>query len=215
MHSHRHYTHSKLSANRVSRVKRDDKLARHSLFPGFIKFRYTSNTHVHHQVLPIAADPTPSGDSYTIPKRSGGSVDWQDAADAWAILLAALLGDDGSVELAELYNFEAEPGPADFLAAHPLDVAGSGGGAAVPWVQVVMPFKGVGGTQLRITTLEGNTPANIHDPYSILAPPYTTMIDFVLGADDWIVTRAGGYPTVSLGLITKINDQLRKRYFNP
>lgn len=190
-------------------------MARHSLFPGFIKITYTSNTHVHHQVLPIGADPTPVGDSFTIPTRGSGAVDWTVAVDEWAALLAGILCGEASIDLAELYNFEAEPGPADFLQAYEVAVVGTHGGTAVPFAQAVFPFKGAGGTSLRVTILEGSEPPEIHVPVSGLGGADLALVNFVLSDDDFIVTRAGGFPSVSLGMVTKTNDVLRKRYFNP
>jgi len=191
-------------------------MPRHSLYPGFIRIHYTSNTHPHVQVLPINADPTAVGDSFTIPTRGSGAVDWQDATDAYAILLAAFLDGAASVDYAELYNFEADPAPADFLASHPLNVAGSGAGSPVEWSQVVMPFKGLAGASVRPYVMEGLTPVDTKQSFAAIdSPTFCNYLEFILSADDWVAMRGGGFPLVSLGYVSKTNDQLRKRYFVP
>ena len=188
----------------------------HSLYPGFIRLHYTSNGHPHRQVLPVNADPTPSGDSYTIPTKASGSVDWQTAIAAWAALVAANLDTDSSVDFAELYNFEAFPGPGDFLQAVAIGIAGTAAGANTPFSQIVFPFKGVGGLSLRPYIMEQVTAP---DQKGFLASDMfagrVDLMNFVLSDDDWIALRGGGFPTVSLGWVSKVNDQLRKRYFNP
>lgn len=190
-------------------------MAKHSLYPGFVKVHYTSNAHPHVMVLPINADPTPSGDSYTIPTRSSGAVDWQDAVTALVTLLAPMFDGASNFSAAELYNFEAFPAPADFLQGFSLDVDGSSDDPAVAYAQLVMPFKGVGSTAVRPSLMECVIPTDVHSSYADAGVSEKAILDFILSADDWIVTRGGGFPTVSLGYVTKINDKLRKRYFNP
>ena len=191
-------------------------MARHSLYPGFIRIVYTSGGHPHHQVLPVNADPTPVGASFTIPTRGGTPVDWQTAVTAYATLLAAMLDDASSVDYAELYNFEAEPAPADYLATYPLGVSGTSAFAAVPLTQVVFPFKGAGGLSCRPYVMEGVTSADMRQTYAATTDAaFLAFMNFVLGASDWIAMRGGGFPTAALGWVSKVNDQLRKRYFVP
>lgn len=190
-------------------------MARHSLFPGFIKIGYTSNGHPHVQILPVNADPTAVGASYTIPTRAGTPVDWQTAAAAWAELLAATLDATASIDTATLYNFEADPAPADFLQEITLGVPGASGGPLSPFGQIVFPFKGVGGLSLRPYIMEATYTVDVKTPVADLDGASGAIVAFVLGSSDWIALRGGGFPTVSLGTVTKTNDVLRKRYFNP
>src|SRR6266704_1422337 len=162
-------------------------MARHSLFPAFMRFTYTSNSHVHHQVLPLKADPFTWDTDPQIQLRDASHIPWTDGADDWAAILAAILCGEASVDLAELSNFEAEPGPAEFLAAYELGVAGTHAGSPVEFAQAVFPFKGVGGTQLRVTILEGSEPTEIHVPSSGLGGGDAALVAFVLGDSDFLV----------------------------
>jgi len=186
-------------------------MARHSLFPNSITIHYTSNSHDHTMVLPVGVV-AGSAPAWTIPVRSGSPVDWRDAVDDFAALLAPLLDTSSSIDYAELFTYEATDSPGEFLAAHTIDVAGTNVGAASPWVQLVMPFKAVGGNSLRLTLLESVLDPDEHVPYASMVPQAQDVADFILSTDDWISTRGGSFPTVSLGSTTKINDKLRKRY---
>lgn len=190
-------------------------MAKHSLYPGYVKIAYTSNGHPHLQVLPIGDDPTPVGDSFTIPTRGSGAVDWQTAVTSFVTLEAALMDDAASFNSAELYNFEAFPGPADFLQGMTLDVSGTDPSAPVPYAQIVFPFKAAASAAVRPSLMESVVPVDQHVSYAASTGDFTTLMDFILSDDDWIVTRGGSFPTVSLGYVTKTNDKLRKRYFNP
>jgi len=186
-------------------------MARHSLFPNSITIHYTSNAHDHVMVLPVGVV-AGSAPGWTLPVRSGSPVDWRDAVDDFAALLAILIATGGSVDYAELFTYEATDSPAEFLAAHTIDEAGSNSDPAQDFVQSVFPFKAVGGNSLRLTILETTALADIHVPYTSIGLGFIDVVDFILSDDDWIITRGGTYPTVSLGMTTKINDKLRKRF---
>jgi len=186
-------------------------MARHSPFPNSITIHYTSNAHNHSMVVPVGAV-AGSAPGWTLPVRSGAPVDWRTAVDDLADLFKILFSASSSIDYAELFTYEATDAPAEFLAAHTIDTAGTSGGAAVPYVQTVMPFKSLGGTSIRLTLLESIISANVHVPYSSLPGGLDTIADFILSDDDWIITRGGDFPLVSLGATSKVNDKLRKRY---
>lgn len=189
-------------------------MPRHSLFPNSITINYTSNGHSHKQILPIGLA-VPAGASWTIPQRDSGTIDWKDAVDAYAALLAPFFDSSASIDSADLFDYEATDAPAIFLDSYAIGIAGSDGGSVKPYIQVVNPFKAPGGTALRLTLVETVIEEDVKNTYSSAADPFCDLYDFILGADDWIITRGGTYPTVSLGYVTKENDKLRKRYFNP
>lgn len=189
-------------------------MARHSLFPNSITINYTSNGHTHKQQLPVGAV-TPSGSSWTLPTRSGGSVDWKTAVDALVVLTKPFFPAAASLDSADLFDYEATDAPASFLDSHAIGVAGTDAGTVKPWIQTVMPFKAIGGTILRFTLVETVIEADVKHTYAGSAAPFCALMDFILGSSDWIITRGGTFPSVSLGYVTKINDKLRKRYFAP
>jgi len=190
-------------------------MPRHSLFPGFIKISYTANLHPHVQVLPVNADPTAAGGSFTIPTRGGAPVDWQDAVMAWCTLLAPEFDTAASFDTAEIYNFEASPGPADFLQGMTVGVAGTNVSAPANFGQAVFTFKGLAAAAVRPTINESTIPVDQKIPYASLGASEQAIVDFILGDDDWIAMRGGGFPTLFKQLVTKTNDKLRKKYFNP
>lgn len=186
-------------------------MARHSLFPNSITIHYTANGHSHNMTLPVAAI-SGSAPGWLLTQRDDSTVDWRDAVDEFAVLCEALYPTGASFDYAELFTYEATDSPAEFLAAHTIDLAADGGGSSAPYVQVVFPFKATGGNSLRLTLLESTAAANQHTPYASLATGYSQIAEFLLSSDDWIITRGGTYPTVSLGITSKVNDKLRKRY---
>lgn len=186
-------------------------MARHSLFPNSITIHYTTNGHDHLMTLPtgVVAGSAPG---WTLPVKSGSPVDWRTAVEDLATLLAPLIVTASSIDYAELFTYEATGSPAEFLAAHVIDQAGSNVGSPVPFVQAVFPFKAVGGNSLRFTLLESVKGANVHLPYTGITDGFEVIPDFILSDDNWIKTRGGEFPNVSLGLTSKVNDKLRKRY---
>lgn len=187
-------------------------MARHSLFPNSITINYTSNGHSHKMVLPVAAI-SGSAPGWLLTARNDSAVDWRDAVDDFAVLMAAMMDDADSVDSADLYTYEATDGPAEFLASHVIGQSGTSVSATKPWVQVVFPFKAPGNTQLRLTVMEGVMDPDDRQTFASSAyAPACAIMEFILGSDDWIITRGGDYPTTALGFTTKINDKLRKAY---
>jgi len=165
-------------------------------------------------VLPVNADPTASGGSFTIPTRSSGAVDWKTAVDELVAIDKAYLDTSSSFDTAELFNMESTIASPGFLQGYNIGVAGTNVGADVEFGQVVFPFKGVGGLSLRPYLME--SVATVDQKFSYAAASnFCEFMDYVLSADDWIALRGGGFPNVSLGYVTKTNDQLRKTYFVP
>jgi len=187
-------------------------MARHSLFPNSITINYSSNGHSHKQVLPtgVVAGSAPA---WTLPVRVGSPIDWRTCVEQYAALYAGLFDESSTIESADLYTYEATDSPAEYLASHPLNVVGTNAAAAVAWSQLVMPFKSIGGNQLRLTAIEGVVPVNSKETFAGIPVAYLCdYLEYVLGDDDFIITRGGTFPAISLGYTSKINDKLRKRY---
>lgn len=188
-------------------------MARHSLFPNSIAILYNSNFHNHRMMLPVLSV-TPAGASWTLETRDSSAIDWKDAVDAFADILKTFFPVTGSVDSAELYDYESTTAPAVFLDAHEIGVLGTDGGTPLDFGQIVMPFKATGGTSLRLTVMEPDIAVDSRQSFGGAAfAPFCDLAEFVLSDDDWIITRGGTFPSVSLGYTTKENDQLRKRYF--
>jgi hypothetical protein len=207
------YILSKISVHRFSLDTRGkNSMARHSLFPNSITIHYNSNAHDHLMVLPVGAV-TGSAPGWLLPTRDASTVDWRTAVDDFCTLIADLFDNASSFAYAELFTYEATNSPAEFLAAHTIDLPGTGGSTPKEFVQAVFPFKGLGGLSLRLTLLEGIIASDQHVPASSTGSAAAdAVIDFILGDDDWIITRGGAFPSVSLGFTSKVNDKLRKRY---
>lgn len=190
-------------------------MARHSLFPNSILIKYTSNGHAHRQMLPISAI-TPVGDSWTVPQRDGGDIDWTAAVDLWAAVIADFFFTGDSIDSAELYDYEASESPGIFLASYDISLAATGANAIVPWSQVVFPFKASGGFSMRTTLMECALTLDEKNSFGgTTIPWFCGLMEFIMSDDDFIITRGGTFPSSTLGYVTKENDKLRKRYFNP
>lgn len=188
-------------------------MPRHSLFPNSISINYTANGHSHRQVLPIAAV-TPVSTDWAVTLRDDTDINWTAAVDSWVAVMAELYSTADSFDTAELFDYEASDSPAIFLASYNIGVSGTNASPASPWTQTVFPFKATGGNSLRITLIESVTPPDQRESFgSETIADYCGLMEFILGDDDFIITRGGTYPSSSLGYTSKINDKLRKRYF--
>ena len=188
-------------------------MARHSLFPNSVTILYTTNGHAHRQVLPVGAV-AGSAPGWTLPVRVGSPIDWRTLVAQYALVMSGLISDADTIDSAELYTYEATDAPAEFLAAHPLDQAGTSVNAPVEFSQIVMPFKAVGGTSLRLTVLEGVTGEDAKNSFAAETDGgLCDYLEYVLGDDNFIKTRGGDFPIISLGWVSKENDKLRKKYF--
>lgn len=187
-------------------------MPRNSLFPNSITIHYTSNGHQHNMDLPVGVVGG-SAPNWTLPVRSGAPVVWMDAIDTWAALISGLFHTTDSIDYADLFTYEAPTSSPEFLATHLIGQAGINATADAPWVQLVAPFKAPGNTSMRLTLLEGVEPPNAKLSYAdVPASTLKDILDFVLSDDDWIITRAGTFPLASLGITTKVNDKLRKKF---
>lgn len=188
-------------------------MPRHSLFPNSITINYTTNGHSHKQVLPIGAI-SGSSPGWLVPVRVGSPIDWRTVVEQYALVMAGLIADTDTIDSAELYDYEATTAPASFIGAHPIDQVGLAAAAAEPFVQTVFPFKAIGGTSVRLTILEGWIDPDEKDTFAGTADALVCdYLEYVLGDDDFIKTRGGDFPIISLGYTSKVNDKLREKYF--
>lgn len=188
-------------------------MARHSLFPNSTTINYTSNAHSHKMVIPTGAVTGLPG-AASVPTRDGGTVLWETAVTELVTLLQPLFDEDSAFESAELFTYEATDSPAEFIALFPIGLPGTSLNPAVPFSQVVFPFKALGGTSLRFTLIESTTVPDIRNSFGAETDAvFCELMEYILGDDDWLITRGGTFPLASLGYTSKTNDKLRKRYF--
>lgn len=186
-------------------------MASHSLYPGFVKLHYTSNTHPHLQVLPVI--PALASGIWTVAKVLGGVyADWTTAIDAYVVILKALFPLEATIDSAELYTIGAVGDSPIFRATHPIGVAGTTDDPVVVWGEAVHTLRADNGGILKLYLMENINGGENHLPYASCAPVNKALFDFVQSSAGFIFARDGGVPISPLFLTTKTNDQLRKRF---
>jgi len=186
-------------------------MARHSLYPGFIRLFYTSNAHAHVQVLPV--NPSLSGSVWIVQKVLGGSyTDWTEAVDAWAVVLKGVLNTADTIDRAELYTMSAPDADPLFRAVYNVGVSGTAVTATVAYEQMVWTLRTDNGGLLKIYVMEGVFPLNYRHPYGSAGSTALAIWDFIMSGAGFIFGRDLGVPIAPIFVTTKLNDQLRKKY---
>lgn len=186
-------------------------MASHSLYPGFVKLHYTSNTHPHVMVLPVI--PGLVGSVWTVSKVLGGVYNpWTDAIDAFVIILKALLNTADTIDSADLYQLASPTSVPVFRSTYLIGVNGTQSTATVPWEQMVWTFRNDDGGHLKVYLMEGVFPLNYRKTYSAAGSTAVALFDFVMSGAGFIFSRDEGIPIAPIFVTTKENDALRKRY---
>jgi hypothetical protein len=189
-------------------------MATNCLAPGYVRITYHSNGHEHHMTLPVIPDTV--APDFAFVKRGGGTVSQASAMLALYAVLAPLFLSTDTFDGWEAFT------QAD-CASLPLfqnngtfgTAPGTGTGTNKKWVQAVMTFKSTLGGRGKFTILESLIGQDLKDALSSETGVTGDLRDYVMASDTWIATRDNGYNAVPLNLVTKINDQLRKKYLNP
>jgi len=190
-------------------------MAINCLAPGFMRLFYESNGHNHQMVLPVI--PNTVAPSFLLRKKGGGTISQSDAVVALWSVVSPIFADADTLSGWEAFTqADCASAPVFQNPGTAVGLVGSSGIADQQWVQAVLTFKTVAGGRGRFTLLEQ---ANAQDQKaslsSLSATPVGDLVDYLTGADSWVVARDGSYLGLPLNFVTKVNDALRKKFLNP
>jgi hypothetical protein len=185
------------------------------LAPGYIKLFYTSNGHTHVQTIPVK--PASVAPNFDLTKKGGGTVDQNTAIVGLIAVMAPFFYTADSFTGWEAYT-QADCAHAPVFQNNGTIVGVSGTNTHIdyPWVQMLMTFKSVGGGRARFQMMEGATAQDIKiDLAGTTDAALVALRDYITGASSWLTARDNTFINVPIRFITKLNDELRKKYLNP
>lgn len=191
-------------------------MARNSLSPGYVRFSYTSNGHVHKQTLPVQPL-APAGSSTLLVDSSGAYQLWTAFVSDWVLLLKEVLVAADSIDFAEMWT-QASPTAVPILQdTYSIGVAGVHAGSDTPWCQMRMSFRTKAGGRAAVTFLE---PPYLPD-LKYAAPGYDSTAalanieSYLTGSSACPWGRDNSYIASGIFAVSKTNDTLRKKFLAP
>lgn len=191
-------------------------MARNSLSPGYVKFNYFANAHPHLMTVPVNPI-APAGAATQLTDSGGGTQLWTSFVADWVLLMKALLNTADSIVLAEMWTQATPTSVPLFQATTAIGVAGTGSTPAIALSQYRQSFRtkaGGRGVFMMMETIAAIDTKLRAPGYSSFAP--SLAIDaYLTGSSSCAWGRDNAYMGAGIQVVTKINDKLRKKYFNP
>lgn len=187
-------------------------MAVHTLYPGFVKLTYTGAGRNHVATFPIRWSGTPvATEEPSFLTKANEPILMSDALDDLALIMKPLLANADSILYATAWNVPSQGADPLFIYQYDMGVAGTGGSSSTPASQAVASYRTATGNKLRVYVMEGAL-----TPDQVYRPPATgtimTWANWFKGNTSWVVGRDLN-PAISLvGVVTKINDKLRRAY---
>lgn len=189
-------------------------MAQNSLYPGFVKIKYSSNGHIHHQVLPVKADTHAPGEEPEFLLRDNANVVLMSTAvDAYIALIDNAFNTTDSFIVAEYWNIASVDADPVFEYAYEIGATGAAVAADIPNSQMCISLRTSAGGLLKLYLMETGFATNLKDDYPFSNSSVAAITAYLCATSTgWVVGRDGTYPISPLRMLTKVNDALRKKY---
>lgn len=189
-------------------------MAQNSLYPGFVKLKYSSNTHTHFQVLPVLYDANPDpGDEPVFLTRNNTPVGMDTAVAAYIALIDNLFPAESSFIIAENWFYPTPESDPVFTYVMELGDTGASGTGVFANGQLVVSFRTFAGGILKLYFMETVTGLATKDDFPFANSAVDALADYLCSAaTGWIVGRDGSHPISGLRALSKTNDALRKKF---
>jgi hypothetical protein len=187
-------------------------VAAYSLYPGFVKIRYTGNGHVHYQTLPVRPFVAVGGMWYLEKKNEAGGGLWTAEVDAWVIRFKAFLNTADEVQVAHLWTVDEGTNEATFQEEYNIAAAGTSASAAVANGQAVFTMRTTLGGLARIYVMEGYQLPNVKAYPPFAAGVIKNLTDYAKANGSFLVGRDGAFLSSVVSSVSKTNDALRKKF---
>lgn len=186
-----------------------------TLDPGYVKLYYTSNGHEHVAILPtrFPTSPTVGEEPYV----------HQNSADDDSVLLSAALADyatiwqlfykaTDSLNYAEAWKKPTPTADPQYIWTEPIGVNGTSTNANVPFGQLTITFRTVGGGIYKHTLMESVVGHTVRDVYPFASSAWKQLSDYLVGGEGWLIGRDDTKLIAPYRTTGNINKALRRRY---
>lgn len=187
--------------------------------PGWIRVQYgvTISSVLRLHQFDVGIWPVAWNGSGTLLKRrpdGSATVLWTTAINALIGVLDDVMPNTASFIVTSLFrqdNASSEPlHIADNANVSPGLVAQS----PLPYQQLIWSFRTGAGGIMKLSIYETHLAVNTRQNYASMGATYKAVADLVTASDTWVYARDNSFPTTSLFLTTKTNDELRKQGLN-
>jgi hypothetical protein len=189
-------------------------MTQHSLYPSWVKMKYTSLGRTKHAIYPCAISGTATpGIEPDFQTRDAGAVPASTCVSDWVNAVRILFANADTFDSFEVYHKAAIDSDPVFIFGAPIGVNGNSGLADVAFSEAVWTFKTPTQGGLKIYFMEQRLPVDVKFPLPIpLNPTVDAPSVFILGATNWITGRNNDFPLLPLYCTTKQNDFYRRKY---
>lgn len=189
-------------------------MTQNSLYPGFVKLKYSANGHTHYQVLPVIPDtPASPGIEPYFALADGPAAGMNILIDEYIALIDNLYTDTASFILAEFWRVPTIGSDPVFEYVYEIGQPGLSATAPTLAGQLCISLRTSAGGILKLYYMETVSGLAVKDDYPFANSAINALTNYLIGGSTgWIVGRDGGYPIAGLRALTKVNDALRKKY---
>lgn len=189
-------------------------------FPGPLEARlfYTSATRRHEQRLNFNS-PTvtlPGVDLTTVDVfiRGGIGPKFDVAIGDWIDLIKTQYPSvGGSFDYVEVWEYDSVSHLGTYLNTLQLGVAGTSGSTAVNAHQDIYTFRTQEGNGMRVELMESHTASFPKSTYAGLTANQQAIVDYLIGANGWIIARDTSYPVAFNWFYPGQNEALFKAIY--
>lgn len=186
-------------------------MALNSLWPGFVRLEYLAATTKHIAILPCA--PVNLAGVWNLTLKGGANQTFTAAIDAYMVVLRPCSPATMTFVSAQLWTLANPTADPVFVQEYGLNLAGTAAGGIVVDSQIVTTYRtGLGGLY-RHYQMESSLAA-LNTKYkgpNFMNAVQLALINYIIGANGWIIGRDSGTLIVAISQITKTNDALRRR----
>jgi hypothetical protein len=186
-------------------------MAINSLYPGFVKIFYNSNGHEHVQTVPVQPYIGVGGGWWLTRKDGTPGAVWTTQIATYAALLRPYIHTTGAINRAELWTMASPTADPIYQDSVTLTLAGTNATVATPYLQRSVTYRSQTGGLYRFILMETSEGRDL-EAY----PPFSGIdlatANYLVSGPSVVCARDGGFLVVPIRLLTKTNDQLRKKY---
>lgn len=185
-----------------------------SLYPMFIKLKYTGATLTHFKTIPVEPDGTPSvGVTPSLLPRSGSPITMGTFIDAFILVLKAEVPNTVTFIDAEAWYYPSVGADPIWIYTHPIAVVGTNATATDQLKQRVISFRtSQGGSGFDyLLQIPTNVAVNARQNFPSSSTPANNTLAYLISNACCVKGRDGGYPVAGNWYTTKYNDAARKK----
>jgi hypothetical protein len=185
-----------------------------SLYPGFIKLKYTGASLTHYQILPVKVSGTPVvGVEPVFTMKGGGTANMTAALTSYLTLQKAEVPNTVTFVSADYWDINSVGADPVWIFTLPLTIVGTNATATDQLKQRVISFRSSlgGGAFNYLLQIPTNVAVNARQNFPTSNAPANATSGWLTGATSIVIARDGGWLVVPNWYTTKYNDAARKK----